>query len=223
MFNKNPDKKITDSIIIFLRYPKRGKVKTRLAKTTSPEFALSFYKTCAESLVSNLKRVPSINRFVFYSDKGEEKEVINWLGNKIFFMPQDGEDIGIRMKKAFEKIFSLEYQKVIIVGTDIPDLSKKIIIKAFKALDNKDIVIGPSKDGGYYLLGMKEMHNKLFEGIKFSTSSVLSETLLRIKKLKLSYDLLQVLQDIDTEDDLNNWLNDKRELNKKTAVKFKAV
>jgi uncharacterized protein len=206
MFNKKLKNRI-DSIIIFVRYPVKGQVKTRLAKTTSPEFALNFYKLCAENLIRNIKKVPSINRFVFYSNKNEKTEIINWLGSKLLFAPQEGDDLGSRMKNAFEKVFGAGSQKVIIVGTDIPDLSKEIIVEAFELLDSNDVVIGPAKDGGYYLLGMKKMHTQLFDKIEYSTSSVLSETFLKMKELNLIYYLLPELRDIDTEDDLLKWLN----------------
>lgn len=206
MFNKKL-KNRTDSIIIFVRYPRKGQVKTRLAKTTSSEFALNFYKLCAENLIRNIKKVPSVNRCIFYSNKNEKKEVINWLGSKLLFAPQEGDDLGSRMKNAFEKVFSAGSQKVIIVGTDIPDLSKEIIMKAFEMLDSYDVVIGPAKDGGYYLLGMKKMNAELFEKIEYSTSSVLSETMTKIKELNLYHHLLPELNDIDTEKDLINWLN----------------
>ncbi len=185
----------------------KGQVKTRLAKTTSSEFALNFYKLCAENLIRNIKKIPSLNRFVFYSNKNEKTEIINWLGSKLFFAPQEGDDLGSRMKNAFEKVFSAGSLKVIIVGTDIPDLSKEVIKNAFELLDSNDVVIGPAKDGGYYLFGMKKMHFELFERIEYSTSTVLSETLLRTKELNLTYHLLPELRDIDTEDDLLNWLN----------------
>ena len=206
IFNKKL-KNRTDSIIIFVRYPLKGQVKTRLAKTTSSEFALGFYKLCAENLIRKIKKVPSVNRIVFYSNKNEKTEIINWLGSKLLFAPQDGDDLGSRMKNAFEKVFSAGSQKVIIVGTDIPDLSKKIIVEAFELLHSNDFVIGPAKDGGYYLLGMKKMHTELFEEIKYSTATVLSETLLKAKELNLTYELLTELKDIDTEEDLVNWLN----------------
>jgi rSAM/selenodomain-associated transferase 1/rSAM/selenodomain-associated transferase 2 len=206
MFNRKL-KTRTDSIIIFVRYPRKGQVKTRLAETTSSDFAINFYKLCAENLIRNIKKVPSVNRFVFYSNKNEKTETINWLGSKLLFAPQDGDDLGNRMKNAFQKVFSAGSQKVIIVGTDIPDLSKEVIVKAFELLDSNDVVIGPAKDGGYYLLGMKKMTVDLFEKIEYSTSSVLSETLLKTKKLNLTYHLLTELKDIDTEEDLVNWLN----------------
>ena len=197
----------TDSIIVFVRYPRKGQVKTRLAKTTSLEFALNFYKLCAENLIRNIKKVPCVNRFIFYSNKNEKTEVISWLGNKFLFAPQEGDDLGSRMKNAFEKVFSAGSQKVIIVGTDIPDLSKEVIVKAFELLDSYDVVIGPAKDGGYYLLGMKKMNAELFEKIEYSTSSVLIETMTKIKELNLNHHLLPELNDIDTEKDLINWLN----------------
>lgn len=220
MYNKTTSKRKTDSVIIFLRYPRNGQVKTRLAKTTSSEFATSFYKSCAENLVSITKKISSINRFVFFSNKSEEKEIKSWLGGKLFYAHQEGNDLGSRMKNAFEKVLSTGSQKVIIIGTDIPDLSKELICSAFNSLDTNDVVIGPSEDGGYYLLGIKKMYAKLFEGIEYSTSSVLSETLARVKDLNLTYRLLPVLPDIDTEEDLINWLNNNVSTSIKNEIKL---
>ena len=219
MFNKKL-KKRNNSIIVFIRYPRNGQVKTRLAETTSREFAVKFYKSCAENLVKNVKKISSINRFVFYSDKNEKKEIINWLGTKLFFAPQEGDTLGRRMKNAFEKILSTGAQKVIIIGTDIPDLSKEIIVDAFDKLNSYDVVIGPSKDGGYYLLGMKKMNSQLFEGIEYSTPEVLSVTILKIKELKLAYHLLPELMDIDTEENLITWLDDTYKSPIKQVVKL---
>jgi rSAM/selenodomain-associated transferase 1 len=207
MYNNNIGKIRTDSIIIFLRYPKIGEVKTRLANTTSSEFALRFYKSCAENIVKNVKKIPGINRFAFYSNEDEKEKIIGWLGNKLFFSPQQGKDLGNRMKNAFEKVFSTGAQKVIIIGTDIPDLSKEVIVNAFNLLDSNDVVIGPSKDGGYYLLGMKKIYPELFEEIEFSLPSVYTETIKKMDMLNLNYYKLPELQDIDTEEDLVHWLN----------------
>ncbi|MFZ1518691.1 MAG: TIGR04282 family arsenosugar biosynthesis glycosyltransferase [Ignavibacteriaceae bacterium] len=207
MYNNNIGKIRTDSIIIFLRYPKIGEVKTRLANTTSSEFAMRFYKSCAENIVKNVKKIPGINRFAFYSNEDEKEKIIGWLGNKLFFSPQQGKDLGNRMKNAFEKVFSTGAQKVIIIGTDIPDLSQEVIVKAFNLLDSNDVVIGPSKDGGYYLLGMKKIYPELFEEIEFSLPSVYAETIKKMDMLNLNYYKLPELQDIDTEEDLVHWLN----------------
>jgi len=114
MYNKSLKKNVNDSIIIFLRYQKNGQVKSRLAKTTSSGFAQNFYKVCAENLVKTVKKIPGVNRFAFYSDKNEKKDVIKWLGNKLFFAPQEGSDLGLRMKNAFEKVFSTGGEKVML-------------------------------------------------------------------------------------------------------------
>jgi rSAM/selenodomain-associated transferase 1/rSAM/selenodomain-associated transferase 2 len=220
MYDQQLNKMKTNSILIFVRNPKIGEVKTRLAKTTSEKFALGFYKSCAENIIRKIKKIPQLNQFIFYSSKEDKDDVIKWLGSNYFFSAQEGNDLGSRMKSAFEKVFSTGTQKVIIIGSDIPDLSAEIINKAFAYLDGSDVVIGSSKDGGFYLLGMKKMYAELFEGIEYSTAKVFSETLSRIKELKLSCKLLPELQDIDTEEDLIRWLNGSYENNIKKKIKL---
>jgi rSAM/selenodomain-associated transferase 1/rSAM/selenodomain-associated transferase 2 len=220
MYNRALNQTKTNSIIVFVRNPKAGEVKTRLAKTTSSDFALNFYRTCAENIIKKIKKIQQINQFIFYSNKKDKDDVIKWLGSKFFFSAQEGSDLGARMKNAFGKVFSTGADKVIIIGSDIPDLSTEIINKAFAYLDSSDVVIGPSKDGGFYLLGMKKMYAGLFGGIEYSTAKVFSETLARIKELKLSCQLLPELQDIDTEEDLIRWLNESTENNIKKEIKL---
>lgn len=220
MYDRTLDKTKTNSVIVFVRSPKAGEVKTRLAKTTSDKFALGFYNACAENIISKIKKIQYLNRFIFYSNKNDKDDVIKWLGSKFFFSAQEGNDLGSRMKNAFEKVFSTGAEKVIIIGSDIPDLSAEIINKAFAYLDGSDVVIGPSKDGGFYLLGMKKMHEELFEGIEYSTAKVFSETLSGIKELQLSCKLLPELHDIDTEEDLIRWLSESTENNIKKEIKL---
>lgn len=205
-YNKKLIQKKRASLIVFLRYPQIGKVKTRLAETTTKEFALYFYKKCATKLISEIKRMSLINKYVFFSEKKDKDLVKKWLGRKFIYSHQEGDDLGLRMKNAFHQVFSHAAEKVVIVGTDILDLNQEIIEQAIVRLDKNDIVIGPSKDGGYYLLGAKKMYCSLFEDIEFSTYSVLSDTISKIEKLGLRYSLLPQLQDIDTEDDLVHWL-----------------
>lgn len=220
MYNKASLNKVNNALIIFLRFPKTGEVKTRLAKTTSSDFAVKFYKSCAENIVKNVKKIPCINRFVFYSNGKEKDKITKWLGSKLYYSPQQGSDLGTRMKNAFQKVFSTGAQKIIIIGTDIPDLSNDIINNAFNLLESNDVVIGPSKDGGYYLLGIKKMYSQLFEKIEYSTDKVFSETLSRIKESNLSYQLLPELQDIDTEEDLIRWLNESNHNDIKKEIKL---
>jgi rSAM/selenodomain-associated transferase 1 len=206
MTKNNSQNNKGNSLIIFLKHPKNGQVKTRLAKTTSQDFATKFYKLCAEHIIQTIKEISDINRFAFYSNQSEKKEVESWLGSDLLFMPQEGDDLGSRMKNAFNSVFSLGSEKVIIIGTDIPELSKELLAEAFDHLNKNEVVLGPSKDGGYYLLGIKKIYPELFDGIEYSTSSVLSDTIKRIKDLGLSYHLLPVLSDVDTEEDLIEWM-----------------
>ena len=195
------------SLIVFLRYPVKGKVKTRLAKTTSKDFALQWYKSCVDKIIGEINKIPGIETNIFYSESNERDKVIKWLGSNFIYSHQEGKDLGERMQNAFFSVFSHNSGKVIIIGTDIPDLNQNIIIDAFERLDTNDIVLGPSIDGGYYLLGMNRLHNSLFEGIEYSTPTVLSETISKIDKLGLTFSLLPQLQDIDLEDDLMKWQN----------------
>jgi len=195
------------AIIIFARYTIEGKVKTRLAATLGSHYAKEFYKIITHSTITEVKRIRKSYKYVFYSDNKGKRQIKKWLGRRFFYAPQEGGTLGEKMSNAFLKLFSHGARKAIIVGTDIPDLTNKIIEEAISRLDSYDIVIGPAKDGGYYLLGMKKLHSNLFEGIEFSTPSVLQQTINMIEKLNLRYFLLPELHDIDTEEELIRWLN----------------
>ena len=152
----------------------------------------------------------SINKsykYIFYSEINEESLVRNWIGKKYFYASQKGDDLGERMKNAFKLVFSHGAEKAIIIGTDIPDLTNELIENAINKLDEKDLVIGPSPDGGYYLLGMKKYNPFLFEGITYSTNNVFGETIKIAEQNSLSYQILDSLLDIDTEEELIKWLD----------------
>lgn len=206
-FNKKKKNKNT-SLIVFARYPEKGKVKTRLSKDTSDIFAARFYKECADKVITSIKKLRSFNKYIFNSEAGEKEKVRKWIGTGFFYVSQKGENLGSRMLNAFELVFSHYAEKAIIIGTDIPDLNSDIILQADMLLDNSDIVIGPSNDGGYYLLGLKKPQRELFENIEWSSDSVLNSTLKAANKLELKIVQLPVLRDIDTKQDLENWLND---------------
>jgi rSAM/selenodomain-associated transferase 1 len=123
-----------------------------------------------------------------------------WNETLYFKKLQKGFDLGARMRHAFRKAFRELYDKVVIVGSDLYDLNPTHIEDAFEALDNHDLVIGPSLDGGYYLLGMKELYSAVFENKVWGTNSVLKATLNDLKQQNIK--LLEPLNDIDTFDDL---------------------
>ncbi|MDP2157648.1 MAG: TIGR04282 family arsenosugar biosynthesis glycosyltransferase [Nitrospirota bacterium] len=143
-------------------------------------------------------------RIVLYDPPERLHDFELWLpGNQ--FIPQHGDDVGERMDNAIRELLACGAEKAVLTGADIPDLSAEIIVKAFAALDQADIVIGPAADGGYYLIGMKKPHSEIFQGIPWSTERVFETTVCRIRKLQLSYISTITLSDIDRLEDLKHF------------------
>jgi len=202
-----PENKDT-AIIVFIKFPAEGKVKTRLAKTMGNKFAVSLFRVCAEHTFSELLKVEEMGSdlFFFCSEQNEIEQVMEWAGNNFKYYSQQGRDLGIKMYNAFNTVFKEGYKKAIIIGTDTPDISMNIIQSAISVLDNYSVVIGPANDGGYYLLGFKSKLIDLFSGIEWSTNSVLDKTIEKLNKSNLNYYILDELTDIDTLEDLQYWL-----------------
>jgi hypothetical protein len=189
-----------NSIIILIRNPILGKVKTRLARNIGAEHALKIYKYLLRYTKSVVTQV-ECSHLVFYSDFIEYKDI--WDNDNFHKFIQSGSEFGERMYNAF-KIALKYHEKSLIIGSDCYEITPTILNNAFKQLDSYDIVIGPAEDGGYYLLGMKRLYSRLFRNKEWSTSSVLKDTINDIEKLDLSYYLLPVLSDIDEIEDLKN-------------------
>jgi rSAM/selenodomain-associated transferase 1 len=186
-------------LLIFIKNPQKGNVKTRLARTIGNTQALNVYRALlahTHKITRSMNRARQVwySRFIDHSDRWEQGNFAKRL--------QSGDDLGERMKGAFKQAFEDQYEKVIIIGSDCADLSRNIIDQAFAALDDNEVVLGPSKDGGYYLLGMRRFYGDLFAGINWSTPAVLSETIGRVESCDCSYQLMPTLNDIDTEEDL---------------------
>jgi rSAM/selenodomain-associated transferase 1 len=200
--------KIDTAIIVFTKFPVEGKVKTRLAKNMGNKFAVSFYRVCAEHTFKELVKVKETGSelFLFFSEENETEQVMKWVGNNFNYYSQQGADLGLKMYNAFDTVFKRGYKKVIIIGTDTPDVSMNIVQSAISVLDNYSVVIGPANDGGYYLLGFKSKLIDLFTGIEWSTDSVFDNTIKKLNNSKVNYFMLDELTDIDTLEDLQNWL-----------------
>ena len=193
-------------LIIFVRNPELGKVKTRLSATLGNEQTLDIYRFLLEKTRQTAEYL-DIERLLFYSEKIQVSDA--WSDLLYVKQLQDSGDLGQRMHHAFATAFRMGAEKVVIIGSDCPTLDGIILQSAFEALDHHDFVLGPTPDGGYYLLGMKYLEASLFEGIAWSTGTVKETTLLKIKSLQKSCGLTPMLSDIDTESDWNNYLNDK--------------
>jgi uncharacterized protein len=189
------------TLMIFVRNPVQGKVKTRLAKTIGEKKALAVYKDLLESTF-NSTRDTDCHKVVFYSDFVDNNDI--WDQNVFDKKVQFGRDLGERMKNAFTAMFGHGCKKVVIIGSDCPGISPAIIDNAFGMLDYTEAVIGPATDGGYYLLGLKQMHDDLFEKKSWSTSLLLNETIGELKARSIPFSLLPELPDVDEEKDLKH-------------------
>lgn len=192
---------VDGGLIVFLRLPQWGKVKTRLAATLGDDVALSIYKgLISHTLHCAARSGKSV--YLFY-DGGLPSEAER---NPDFsYHIQSQGDLGAKMSAAISIVLK-HHTKVVIIGSDCPKLSHDIIAKSFDSLDTTDIVVGPAKDGGYYLLGCKKVVDALFENIPWSTSMVLAQTIKKINDESLTFHLLEPLADIDTEEDWNRYI-----------------
>jgi hypothetical protein len=186
-------------LIVFVKNKIKGSVKTRIANSTNDDVALFIYEQLIEitkHVVFGLKNT----KVIYFSDYIENDDI--WPKDQFNKKVQAKGDIGNRMKAAINN--ELKHQeKVVLIGSDCPYLTERLLIQAFEALNDHDVVFGPCTDGGYYLIGMKTMHDALFEDIPWSTSKVLALTIEKAKKHLISFFLLEELQDIDVYE---NWL-----------------
>lgn len=185
------------ALIIFVKNPVLGKVKTRLAKSIGDDKALEVYNLLLKHTEEITHSLP-VDKFVFYSEKIEKYDI--WDQKEYRKHLQKGEDLGSKMKTAFEEVFLMGYRKIIIIGSDLLQLKKSDILDALEALNTSDYVIGPATDGGYYLLGMKKLKPELFLGKNWSTKDVFVKTIADLNDE--SYAILEERNDIDTVDDL---------------------
>ena len=185
-------------LLIFMRSPVLGEVKTRLAAETGDEEALLLYLTLVKH---TLEVAATINCERFLCVEGDLKGFA-YAENTFMFLKQSGSELGERMKNAFARSFNNGALKVIIIGTDSAEIEATHINKAFELLDSVDAVVGPAMDGGYYLLGLTRMLEPLFSGKQWSSSTVFKNTIKDLKTFNFSYCELESLSDIDTLADL---------------------
>ena len=194
------------ALIIFAKEPMLGLVKTRLAKSIGEIEALAAYNELLQ-INTALASSKAYDVFIYATPKCD-------LLKKIYpasttFNLQKGEDLGQRLYNAFSEALK-EYKKVLAIGVDSPFISSEVIDKSFSSLESSNLVIGPSTDGGYYLIGMIDCYQTLFEGIDWGSEKVLGQTLEKCGKLNLKPSLLTTLYDIDTIEDYILW---KKEVN----------
>ena len=190
-------------LLIFAKYPEAGKVKSRLAKTIGATKAASAYKAMVEIVIRNTRPLDGQYAQVLCYDPPELRDKFSsWLP-VICQRPQAKGDLGNRMKAALSQTLK-ETKQAVLIGTDCIDVDHHLIGKAFQHLESADLVLGPAKDGGYYLIGCNRVYPEIFTGIDWSTERVFSQTIRAAEKLKLHVSCLPQLEDIDTGKQYNN-------------------
>lgn len=201
---KSTDKSATkNALVVMLKVPVAGKVKTRLTPPLKKEDAARLYKCFIQDIFSRISTLNGIDIIAAYTPKNLAERIKRIVPVNTMLIPQKGNDLGERLQNIFSQLFSIGYKKVAIIGTDSPDLPVEYIKKSFSSLNkNTSIVIGPSRDGGYYLIAMSRYSEEVFKDIPWSTNTVFKKTLEKAKKAGLLPALLPEWYDVDETDDL---------------------
>jgi len=192
-------------ILLFIKAPVRGQVKTRLASVLGEEAALYLYRLFVLDIIDTLEQT-GIPVRICYTPADSGQAISGWLGPGRHYQPQEGKDVGERMENAFQQAFSEGVSRALLIGSDIPDLPPDVFSEALRALEGNDAVIGPARDGGYYLIGFRSdtFLPALFQGIEWSTNTVLTDTLAIFAREGRTVHRLPLWGDVDTIDDLKD-------------------
>ena len=193
-------------LIVFVRAPRAGAVKTRLAQKIGASAACDAYQKLVHAVLSRIDSIRDVE--LRHSPDDAAGEVRPWLRRSWTLAPQGSGDLGERLKRAFAESLAEGAKRVVIIGSDCPWLSKGDIEEAWNDLDTHDLVLGPAKDGGYWLVGLRAPKPELFDGIAWSTGTVLEQTLERARAGGLRFRVLRELSDVDTLGDWYAFLRD---------------
>ena len=200
--NRMTDKPI---ILLFIRVPIKGQVKSRLAAELGEETALDLYTSFVLDIIDTLEGT-GYPLIVYYYPQAGADTLAPLLGQHCRLMPQEGKDLGERMENAFRQIFSEGYTRAILIGSDIPDLTPAVLQDALESLRTSDVVIGPAADGGYYLIGFRK--GSLLPGIfrtrEWGTERVFQQTMDLLRNALLRIHLAPEWKDVDTIEDLRS-------------------
>ncbi|HTL16180.1 MAG TPA: TIGR04283 family arsenosugar biosynthesis glycosyltransferase [Patescibacteria group bacterium] len=219
MKGQRPNVVTRETIILFTRYPRAGRTKTRLIPKLGAEGAAQLQREMTEHVLARvwpLVRERRLNLEVWFED-GSQGEMRRWLGADVRFVAQGEGDLGARMLRAMERAFRSGVERAIIIGADCPELDARLLSGAFKSLRSHSLVFGPARDGGYYLLGSREPYPFLFQNINWGTGDVLATSLRRARDAGIDPWLLPELTDIDGPADLPVW-EKARHINQSVSV-----
>jgi rSAM/selenodomain-associated transferase 1 len=195
-----------ECLVFLVKYPEQGCVKTRLAKTLGDEHATGLYTCFILDMLATIEATSAMV-CICYTPEHTEHRFRTWLGDQYLYMAQQGDDLGQRMTQAFQDAFQHGFERVLILGSDLPDLPLHCITRAFDQLQTVDSVIGPSGDGGYYALGFQKetFFPEVFQDMLWSRSSVYAATLKKLEHHHVTFSVLPAWNDIDNLDELQQW------------------
>ena len=192
-----------NALAVMLKAPVAGQVKTRLTPPLTQEDAAELYKCFIQDIFSRVSTLNGIDIIAAYTPENTAEHIKRIVPANTMLIPQRGNDLGERLSNLFSGLFSAGYKKIAVIGTDSPDLPVEYIKKSFSSLNkNTSIVIGPSRDGGYYLIAMSRYSEEVFKDIPWSTNTVFKKTLEKAKKTGLLPALLPEWYDVDETGDL---------------------
>ena len=196
-----------NALILFTIIPAPEKIKSRLIPFLSAEEWMSLHGCFLKDVYGKAVTVEA-DTYVFFAPRDNRDAFKFLLREDAVLLPQHGDDLGQKMKNAIGAVLRMGYDKVVLMGTDIPHIHAETIKNAFDNLENKDIVIHPAWDGGYYLIGMKQEYESIWNIRRYGTNTVMYDTLQHMKAANLSISVGQMYYDIDCKEDLKQLWND---------------
>lgn len=193
---------------IFVKNWIPGEVKTRLAKSIGAQKAANIYQVFVETTLKRFADIQARKVLAFAPDNQDSKHLFSTMHDDWQSGPQSPGDLGNRISAFFANQISKEAHKVVLIGSDSPNLPRQLVEQAFQYLDSHDVVLGPTPDGGYYLVGCKNSVPPIFRDIPWSTSDVWQTTIDRLEHHKIEYKQLDPWYDVDDWDDLQKLLSD---------------
>ena len=188
------------AVICFTRVPKPGVTKTRLLPVLSPGQCASLHWAFLKDLAELYRQVDA-HLFVAYTPDADW-ESLKSVFPPAGYIPQKGSDLGEKMYRAIRKVMDLGYESVVLTGTDLPLMTAAHLESGFAVLEEKDIAIGPTSDGGYYLIGMKQPRREVFRVEGYGGASVFENTVAAAKAAGLTVGRAMACDDVDTPEDL---------------------
>lgn len=193
---------IKNLLLVFVKHPQAGRVKTRLAAEVGDQVALQVYQKLLAITRKAAFGVSDVERRVYFEEPPAQDPL--WDSPHFKGHIQEGADLGRRMQNAFQQGFDDGFQRIVIIGSDCPGMSSSLLSQAFRILSRKEAVVGPANDGGYYLLGLSRPLPPVFRHKHWSSETVLYHTLRDFQQNNMEYELLDERIDIDTLDDLQH-------------------